>query len=62
MYAEMGLSFTTANGGPPDDMLISFSCNQVEARSFAWPHANRGFKPATVKNLAALVQKIWPSG
>jgi hypothetical protein len=62
MYAEMGLSFTGSLGGPPNDMLISFSCNQVEARSFAWPHPNRGLKPDTVKELDAIVQKIWPMG
>ncbi len=62
MYAEMGLSFTSTAGGPPNDMLISFSCNQVEARSFAWPHPNRGLKPETVKQLNTLVQKIWPMG
>jgi hypothetical protein len=62
MYAEMGLSFTGSLGGPPNDMLISFSCNQVEARSFAWPHPNRGLKPDTVKQLDAIVQKIWPMG
>ncbi|HVU03491.1 MAG TPA: hypothetical protein VHE30_17150 [Polyangiaceae bacterium] len=62
MYAEMGLSFTTTASPTPNDMLISFSCNQVEARSFAWPHANRGLKPDTVKELAGLVQKIWPQG
>jgi len=61
MYAEMGLSFTSSAGGPPNDMLVSFSCNQVEARSFAWPHSNRGMKPETVKALAGMVQKIWPS-
>lgn len=61
MYAEMGISFIPATGGPPNDLLISYSCNQVEARSFAWPHANRGLKPKTVENLAALVQKIWPT-
>jgi hypothetical protein len=60
MYAEMGLSFQVP-GGPLDDMLISFSCNQVEARSFAWPHPNRGMKPDTVKQLASIVQKIWPT-
>lgn len=62
MYAEMGLSFNGSMGGPPNDMLISFSCNQVEARSFAWPHPNRGLKPETVKELDTLVQKIWPMG
>jgi hypothetical protein len=62
MYAEMGLSFTGSMGGAPNDMLISFSCNQIEARSFAWPHPNRGMKPDTVKQLDAIVQKIWPMG
>jgi hypothetical protein len=60
MYAEMGLSFST--GGPPNDMVISFSCHQVQARSFAWPHPNQGLKPETVKRLDAIVQKIWPIG
>lgn len=60
MYAEMGISFSTA-GGPLNDLLISFSCNQVEARSFAWPHPNRGMTSTTVKKLAELSQKIWPS-
>jgi len=60
MYAEMGLSFSGA-GGQLNDMLISLSCNVVEARTFAWPHPNRGLKPETVKELAALAQKIWPS-
>jgi hypothetical protein len=62
MYAEMGISFTPPEGGPPNDMLISFSCNQVQARSFAWPHANVGMTPDTVKKLDGLVQKIWPNG
>jgi len=60
MYAEMGLSFSS--GGPPNDMVISFSCNQVQARSFAWPHPNQGLKSDTVKQLDAIVQKIWPVG
>jgi len=62
MYAEMGLSFTSPSGGPPNDMLISFSCNQVDSRTFAWPHPNRGMKPDTVKQLATIVQKLWPMG
>jgi hypothetical protein len=43
-------------------MLISFSCNQVESRTFAWPHPNRGLKPDTVKKLAEIAGKIWPAG
>lgn len=59
-FAEMGLSW---QGGPqPSELLISFSCNQVVARTFAWPHAYTGMKPKTVKELSEIVQKLWPPG
>jgi hypothetical protein len=61
-YAEMGMSFTSAVGSAPNDLLVSFSCNQVVSRSFAWPHANNGMKDDTVKKLSDIVQKIWPQG
>lgn len=60
MYAEMGLSFSA--GGPPNDVLISFSCNQVAAKTFAWPHPASGMKPKTVQKLADVVQNLWPPG
>lgn len=60
MYAEMGLSFSA--GGPPNDVLISFSCNQVNARTFAWPHPATGMKPKTVQKLSEAVQQLWPPG
>jgi hypothetical protein len=60
MYAEMGLSFSN-NNGPLNDMMISFSCNQADSRTFAWPHPNHGLKPETVKELEQIVQKIWPT-
>ena len=61
-YAEMGLSFTSTTGGAPNDLLVSFSCNQVVSRSFAWPHPATGMKTDTVKELSDIVQKIWPQG
>jgi len=60
MYAEMGLSFSS--GGPPNDVLISFSCNQVAAKTFAWPHPANGMKAKTVQKLADVVQNLWPPG
>jgi hypothetical protein len=63
MYAEVGLSFTSATGGTPNDMLISFSCNQVQAAGgFAWPHPSVGLKPDTVKKLAEVTSKLFPPG
>ena len=62
LYAEMGLSFTPAPGAMPNDTLISFSCNQVAARNYAWPHGQTGMKPSTVEELSEIVGKIWPPG
>lgn len=61
-YAEMGLSFTSTVGTAPNDVLVSFSCNQVVSRSFAWPHPATGMTADTVKQMSAIVQKIWPAG
>ncbi|HMJ13043.1 MAG TPA: hypothetical protein VK524_16590 [Polyangiaceae bacterium] len=62
LYAEMGLSFGGNMGGPSNDLLVSFSCNQVQAKTFAWPHPASGMKPGTVKELSEIVQKLWPAG
>jgi hypothetical protein len=61
-YADMGLSFTSTTGPAPNDLLISFQCNQVVSRSFAWPHPATGMKPDTVKKLSEIVLKIFPQG
>jgi hypothetical protein len=61
MYAEMGLAFGQAQ--TTNDVLISFSCNQVQGATFPWPHATgTGMKPDTVQKLAAVVQKLFPPG
>ena len=62
IYPEMGLSFTSSTGGPPNDLLISFLCNQVVSRSFAWPHTGTGMKADTRKKLSDIVQKVFPQG
>ena len=61
MYAELGLRFGQPPAAP-NDVLVSFSCNQVAARGFAWPHTAVGMKPETVKKLAAVVNKLFPPG
>ena len=61
-YAELGMSFTSSTGGPPNDLLVSLSCNQVVSRSFAWPHPATGMKTDTVKKLADIVKTIFPQG
>ncbi|MCC6216113.1 MAG: hypothetical protein IT376_14710 [Polyangiaceae bacterium] len=61
LYAEMGLSFQSGPG-LPNDILISFSCNQVQSRNFAWPHPAAGMKPGTVEKLSQIVKELWPAG
>ena len=61
-YAEFGLSFAGAPGAPANDVLVSFTCNQVVSRSFSWPHSSTGMKPDTVGDLSEILVKIFPQG
>jgi len=60
--AEFGLSFAGAPGGPTNDVLVSFSCNQVVSRSFSWPHPATGMKADTVGDLSEILVKVFPQG
>jgi len=61
-FADFGLSFTSASSATPNDVLISFRCNQVVSRSFAWPHPATGMTQDTVKKIAEIALKIFPQG
>lgn len=61
-YAEFGLSFGGAPGAPTNDVLVSFTCNQVVSRSFSWPHAATGMKAGTVGDLSEILVKVFPQG
>lgn len=60
--AEFGLSFAGAPGAPANDVLVSFSCNQVVSRSFSWPHPATGMKADTVGDLSEILVKVFPQG
>jgi hypothetical protein len=60
MYAEMGLSFSSSTAAAPNDVLISFSCNQMQGHNFIWPHPTSGMTSDTVKKLADVVAKLFP--
>lgn len=60
LYAEMGLSFSSHAGAPPNDVLVSFSCNQMQGHNFIWPHRSSGMTPATVQTLSNIVSKLFP--
>ncbi len=60
LYAEFGFSFASATGAPPSDILVSLSCNQVQAKSFMWPYGGQtGLTPETSKRIIAIAQKVF---
>jgi hypothetical protein len=61
LYPELGIAFGPAPGAPTYDYLVSFSCHQVQAKNFPWPHAQTGMKVDMEKDLADIVRKLWPS-
>ena len=61
-FADLGLSFTSSSSPQPNDVLISFRCNQIVSRSFAWPHPATGMTSDTVKKIAEIALKIFPQG
>ncbi|RYE94644.1 MAG: hypothetical protein EOO75_01410 [Myxococcales bacterium] len=54
LYPEYGITF----GVPANDLLVSLSCRDVVARSFAWPHSDHGLKDSTQKDFAEIVKKL----
>jgi hypothetical protein len=59
-YAEMGISFSSSPAAAPNDVLISFSCNQMQGHNFIWPHPAAGMTSDTVKKLADVVTNLFP--
>ncbi len=58
MHPEMGIGW--GSGGAMNELLISFTCRQVDARTFAWPHPGRGLKQKTIDQLAELMPRLLP--
>lgn len=61
MYAEFGVSFARL-GQPPADVLVSLSCDQVQAQNFQWPHKSRGLTPDTIERLVRVSQSVFVGG
>ena len=62
MFPEFGMSFGGGGTQPSANLLISYSCNQVQARNFNWPHPDNGMKEKTVKNLNEIVRSLFGGG
>ena len=58
VYAEFGFSFARINQ-PPADILVSLSCDQVQAQNFMWPHKSTGLTPDTAARISKVSQSIF---
>jgi hypothetical protein len=58
VYAEFGFSFARM-GQPPADVLVSLSCDQVQAQNFMWPHRSTGLTPDTAARISKVSQSIF---
>ena len=58
MFAEFGFAIAQANA-PPADVLVSLSCEQVQAFNFAWPYPQTGVTPDSSKKVASIAQRVF---
>jgi hypothetical protein len=59
MYAEFGYAIAQPDAPMPADILVSLSCEQVQAYNFAWPYPQTGITPDSSKKLSAIAQKVF---
>jgi hypothetical protein len=59
MYAEFGFAMAQPNNQAPADILVSLSCDQVQAYNFNWPYSKTGVTADSAKKIAAIVQKTF---
>jgi hypothetical protein len=59
MYAEFGISISRPNSPQPANMLVSLSCQQVQATDFQWPYPANGLTPDTEKKFVAIAQQVF---
>jgi hypothetical protein len=58
-YAELGFAMARPNNQVPADVLVSLSCQQVDAFNFVWPYPQTGITPDTEKKFAQIAQKVF---
>jgi hypothetical protein len=59
LYAELGFAIAQPSNPTPADVLVSLSCEQVQAFNFAWPYSQTGLTPDTAKKFAAIAQRVF---
>jgi hypothetical protein len=58
MYAEFGFAMAQPNA-PTADVLVSLSCEQVQAFNVLWPYPQSGLSPDASKKIASIAQRVF---
>jgi hypothetical protein len=58
LYAEFGFALGQPNA-PPADILVSLSCEQVQAFNFPWPYTQTGVTPDSQKKFASIASRVF---
>ncbi len=59
MFAEFGFSIAQKNNQPPADVLVSLSCDNVQAFSFAWPYSKTGVTSDGAKRIVDIATRAF---
>jgi hypothetical protein len=59
MFAEFGFAMAQPNAPAPADVLVSLSCEEVQAFNFAWPYPQTGVTPDSSKKVASIAQRVF---
>jgi len=59
MYAELGFAIAQPSNPNPADILVSLSCQQVQAFNFAWPYQQTGLTPDADKSIAKIAKQVF---
>lgn len=59
LYAELGFAIAQPSNPTPADILVSLSCQAVQAYNFAWPYSQTGITPDTEKKFAQVAQRVF---
>jgi hypothetical protein len=59
MYAELGISIAQPNNPTPANILVSLSCQQVQAFNIQWPYPQTGLTPDAEKKFVTIAQQVF---
>jgi hypothetical protein len=59
MYAEFGFAMAQPGAPAPADVLVSLSCEQVQAFNFQWPYAQTGVTPGASQKVGKIIQEVF---